>query len=198
MAEENNTNQGGERKGEKNLKPRFNSNWIFAIVAISILVFQIVFSSKGPEKDGRSPPVRVRSPCVNSRRKRETSRSGRSSGPSRETRHPTRGSGGQRKPLGERTPPSLLFRVLSNPPVSCSSRCYRAPVEGCSATVTVKRAVDSPPDPSDTTTVNGTFPVFPGDVTHRTDPFPRSMLMPTGASLREYVNGSPSASDART
>jgi ATP-dependent metalloprotease FtsH len=50
MAEDNNSNQGLDRKGEKNQKPRFNSNWIFAIVAISILVFQIVFSSKGPEK----------------------------------------------------------------------------------------------------------------------------------------------------
>jgi len=50
MAEDNDTNQGQERKGEKNQKPRFNSNWIFAIVAISILVFQIVFSSKGTEK----------------------------------------------------------------------------------------------------------------------------------------------------
>jgi AFG3 family protein len=50
MAEDNNSNQGQERKGEKSQKPRFNSNWIFAIVAISILVFQIVFSSKGPEK----------------------------------------------------------------------------------------------------------------------------------------------------
>ena len=50
MAEDSNTNQGQERKGEKNLKPRFNTNWIFAIVAISILIFQIVFSSKGTEK----------------------------------------------------------------------------------------------------------------------------------------------------
>ena len=74
----------------------------------------------------------------------------------------------------------------------------RAPGEGCSAIVTVKRAVDSPPDPSDTMTVNGTFPVVPGDVTQRTHPVPRSMLMPGGASFMEYVNGSPSASDART
>jgi AFG3 family protein len=50
MAEENNTSQGQDRKGDKIQKPRFNSNWIFAIVAIAILVFQIAFNSKGPEK----------------------------------------------------------------------------------------------------------------------------------------------------
>jgi cell division protease FtsH len=50
MTEDNNTNQGPDRKGDKIPKPRFNSNWIFAIVAIAILVFQVVFTSKGPEK----------------------------------------------------------------------------------------------------------------------------------------------------
>jgi len=83
-------------------------------------------------------------------------------------------------------------------PVPCSGRSYWVPVEGCSVTVTVKRAVDSPPAPSDTMTVNGTFPVVPGDVTQRTHPVPRSMLIPVGASFKEYVNRSPSGSDAWT
>ncbi len=50
MAEDNNTNQGSDNKGEKIQKPKFNSNWIFAIIALSILVFQFVFNAKGPEK----------------------------------------------------------------------------------------------------------------------------------------------------
>jgi AFG3 family protein len=50
MAEENNTNQGSENKTDKNQKPKFNSNWIFAIIAVSILVFQFMFNSKPAEK----------------------------------------------------------------------------------------------------------------------------------------------------
>src|SRR5512135_3367342 len=84
-------------------------------------------------------------------------------------------------------PASPLFRLLSNPPVPGSGRYQRGPVEGSSAIVTVMRAVDSPPAPSETTTVNGTFPVVPGDVIQRTHPVPRSTLMPAGASFKEYV-----------
>jgi AFG3 family protein len=50
MAEDNNSGQNTEKKTDKNLKPRFNSNWIFAIVAISILVFQLMFTGKSTEK----------------------------------------------------------------------------------------------------------------------------------------------------
>jgi AFG3 family protein len=50
MAEDNNINQNPEKKTDKNLKPRFNTNWIFAIVAISILVFQIMYSGKSIPK----------------------------------------------------------------------------------------------------------------------------------------------------
>jgi ATP-dependent metalloprotease FtsH len=46
MAEDNNINQ----KTDKNIKPRFNSNWIFAIIAISILAFQILYTGKSPKK----------------------------------------------------------------------------------------------------------------------------------------------------
>jgi len=50
MAEEDNTNQGTDKKTDKTLKPRFNSNWIFAIIALSILAFQFIFNSKPEEK----------------------------------------------------------------------------------------------------------------------------------------------------
>jgi cell division protease FtsH len=50
MAENNNINQNPEKKTDKILKPRFNSNWIFAIVAVSILVFQIMYSGKTIQK----------------------------------------------------------------------------------------------------------------------------------------------------
>ena len=42
MAENNNINQGPDKKPDKNQKPRFNSNWIFAILAVSVIVFQII------------------------------------------------------------------------------------------------------------------------------------------------------------
>jgi cell division protease FtsH len=50
MAEDNNMNQGPDRKLDKNLKPKFNSNWIFAILAISILIFQIMYGGKSSDK----------------------------------------------------------------------------------------------------------------------------------------------------
>ena len=50
MAEENNNNQNQQKKTDKKEKPRFNSNWIFAIIAISILIFQIMYGGKSVEK----------------------------------------------------------------------------------------------------------------------------------------------------
>jgi cell division protease FtsH len=46
MAENNNRNQGNEKQPDKNLKPKFNSNWIFAILAFSIIAFQILYGGK--------------------------------------------------------------------------------------------------------------------------------------------------------
>jgi ATP-dependent metalloprotease FtsH len=46
----NNTNQGTDKNSDKTQKPRFNTNWIFAIIAISILAFQFLFSGKNVEK----------------------------------------------------------------------------------------------------------------------------------------------------
>jgi ATP-dependent metalloprotease FtsH len=45
-----NINQNTEKKTDKNLKPRFNSNWIFAIVAVSILAFQLMYTGKPTKK----------------------------------------------------------------------------------------------------------------------------------------------------
>jgi cell division protease FtsH len=42
----NNNNQGPEKKGDKSLRPRFNSNWIFAILAVSLILFQVFYSGK--------------------------------------------------------------------------------------------------------------------------------------------------------
>ena len=48
MAE--NTNKPTQGKDDKNVKPRFNTNWIFAILAISIILFEIIFSGKSAQK----------------------------------------------------------------------------------------------------------------------------------------------------
>ena len=42
MAENTNNNQGPDKKPDKNLKPRFNTNWIFAILAVSLIAFSVI------------------------------------------------------------------------------------------------------------------------------------------------------------
>ena len=46
MAENNNKNQGPGSSPDKNLKPKFNSNWIFAILAFSIIAIQLIYGGK--------------------------------------------------------------------------------------------------------------------------------------------------------
>ncbi len=49
MAEKNNKNNKNQQPGnnsDKNVKPRFNSNWIFAILAFSIIAFQFLYGGK--------------------------------------------------------------------------------------------------------------------------------------------------------
>jgi ATP-dependent metalloprotease FtsH len=43
-------NKPPQGKNDKNPKPRFNTNWIFAILAISIILFEIIFSGKSSQK----------------------------------------------------------------------------------------------------------------------------------------------------
>jgi hypothetical protein len=50
MTENNNNNQGSEKKPDKNLKPRFNTNWIFAILAVSVILFQLFAGGKNVPK----------------------------------------------------------------------------------------------------------------------------------------------------
>ena len=45
MTEKNN-NQGSEKKPDKNLKPTFNTNWIFAILAVSLIAFSLFSNGK--------------------------------------------------------------------------------------------------------------------------------------------------------
>ena len=49
MADDN-INQNTDKKTDKTLKPRFNTNWIFAIVAVSILAFNLMYNSKPTKK----------------------------------------------------------------------------------------------------------------------------------------------------
>jgi len=50
MAEDTNNGQGTEKKPDKSIKPRFNTNWIFAILAVSLILFQLFYSGKPVQK----------------------------------------------------------------------------------------------------------------------------------------------------
>ena len=50
MAENSNINQETEKKPDKNLKPRFNTNWIFAIVAVAIILFSVFSNGRAIPK----------------------------------------------------------------------------------------------------------------------------------------------------
>ncbi len=50
MAENGNNGQGTDKKPDKNIKPRFNTNWIFAILAVSAILFQVFAGGKTTQK----------------------------------------------------------------------------------------------------------------------------------------------------
>jgi AFG3 family protein len=50
MAENTNNSQGPEKIPDKNSKPRFNTNWIFAILAVSVILFSVFNGGKTIEK----------------------------------------------------------------------------------------------------------------------------------------------------
>lgn len=50
MAENTNGNQGSEKKPDKNIKPRFNTNWIFAILAVFLIAIQFFYVGKAAQK----------------------------------------------------------------------------------------------------------------------------------------------------
>ncbi len=50
MTEMKNKNQGADKPNDKNLKPRFNSNWIFAILAVSIIAINFLYTGRNVPK----------------------------------------------------------------------------------------------------------------------------------------------------
>ena len=50
MAENSNNNLAPDKKPVKNLKPRFNTNWIFAVLAISLILFSLFNSGKAVQQ----------------------------------------------------------------------------------------------------------------------------------------------------
>lgn len=49
MAENTNNNQAPDKKPDKNSKPRFNTNWIFAILAASLILFSLFNNTKSAQ-----------------------------------------------------------------------------------------------------------------------------------------------------
>jgi len=50
MADNDNKNQGPVKPPDKNMKPKFNSNWIFAVLAVSFIVINLLFGGKSTPK----------------------------------------------------------------------------------------------------------------------------------------------------
>ena len=50
MTENTNSNQDPEKKPDKNIKPRFNTNWIFAILAVSLILFSLFNTGKAVQE----------------------------------------------------------------------------------------------------------------------------------------------------
>ncbi|TAL80861.1 MAG: ATP-dependent zinc metalloprotease FtsH [Bacteroidetes bacterium] len=50
MTENLNNNQVNDKKPDKSIKPRFNSNWIFAVLAVSLILLQVFYGGKSVEK----------------------------------------------------------------------------------------------------------------------------------------------------
>jgi len=50
MTENTNNNQGSEKPPDKNIKPRFNTNWIFAIIAVFLIGIQFFYVGKPAQK----------------------------------------------------------------------------------------------------------------------------------------------------
>jgi ATP-dependent metalloprotease FtsH len=49
MADNTNNNQASDKKPDKNVKPRFNTNWIFAILALSLILFSVFSNGKSAQ-----------------------------------------------------------------------------------------------------------------------------------------------------
>jgi AFG3 family protein len=54
MTENTNNNQDPEKKTDKNLKPKFNTNWVFAILALAIIAFSLYNGRSQVQKTTKS------------------------------------------------------------------------------------------------------------------------------------------------
>jgi AFG3 family protein len=54
MTDNSNNNQGPDKKPDKNLKPRFNTNWIFAVLAVSLILFSLFNNGKAVQQTTKS------------------------------------------------------------------------------------------------------------------------------------------------
>jgi ATP-dependent metalloprotease FtsH len=50
MTDNTNDNQAPEKKSDKSLKPRFNTNWIFAVLAVSLILFSLFNNGKSVQQ----------------------------------------------------------------------------------------------------------------------------------------------------
>ena len=50
MTDNTNNNQAPDKKPDKNLKPRFNTNWIFAVLAVSLILFSLFNNGKSVQQ----------------------------------------------------------------------------------------------------------------------------------------------------
>lgn len=48
--ENSDNNKGADKKPEKNLKPRFNTNWIFAIIVLAFIVINLLYTGNAVQK----------------------------------------------------------------------------------------------------------------------------------------------------
>jgi cell division protease FtsH len=58
MTDNTNNNQSPDKKPDKNLKPRFNTNWIFAVLAVSLILFSLF-------NNGKSVPQTTKTEIMN-------------------------------------------------------------------------------------------------------------------------------------
>ena len=50
MADNTNNNQAPDKKPDKNVKPTFNTNWIFAVLAVSLILFSLFNNGKSVQQ----------------------------------------------------------------------------------------------------------------------------------------------------
>jgi AFG3 family protein len=50
MTDKGNNNQAPEKKPDKNIKPRFNTNWIFAVLAVALILFSLFNNGKSVQQ----------------------------------------------------------------------------------------------------------------------------------------------------